>query len=296
MNIAPSCNSEVDSNLSFAEMAEKYKWDFTPLSQRSRGALTQDAALGLLDMIKPEDQRAQMAARMEVAMRRVGCEIIMDGDKELPRKIDEARAGDVVVDNDNMIEEITEETMTEQPTSTATATTDIQTIDLALDEPPTRPARVKRKKRSTKKNNNNDRTTNTPKSIQRRSNHFNTFGEKGEEYALAETVTRKYSKMKNSTHNRFLKIVREATDPTTNNPGDAVLHEMFTNEVRMKKHLEVDYLFYYNVSSRPNMHKRTILDQALKIWTTRIANAKDGKPLNTTTHGVYVRHRESVVF
>eukprot|EP00536_Pseudo-nitzschia_multiseries_P018949 jgi/Psemu1/58178/gm1.58178_g len=120
-------------------------------------------------------------------------------------------------------------------------------------------------------------------------NHFNTFGEKGEVYALAETITRKYSKMKNSTHNRFHKIVREATDPTTNNPGDAVLREMFTKEVRMKNHLDVDYLFYYNVSGPRNMHKRTILDQALKIWTTRIANAKDGKPLNTTTHGVYVR-------
>eukprot|EP00536_Pseudo-nitzschia_multiseries_P015398 jgi/Psemu1/42406/gm1.42406_g len=78
--------------------------------------------------------------------------------------------------------------------------------------------------------------------------------------------------MKNSTHNQFHKIVREATDPTTNNPGDAVLHEMFTKEARMKNHLEVDYLFHYNVSGPPNMHKRTILDQALKIWTTRIAN------------------------
>eukprot|EP00536_Pseudo-nitzschia_multiseries_P009247 jgi/Psemu1/22674/gm1.22674_g len=110
MNIAPSSNSEDDRNLSFAEMAEKYDWDFTPPSQRSPEPLTQqDAALGLLDMIKPEDQRAQMAAQMEVAMRRVGCELIMDGDKELPLIIDEAGAGDAI-DNDleNMIEKITE--------------------------------------------------------------------------------------------------------------------------------------------------------------------------------------------
>eukprot|EP00536_Pseudo-nitzschia_multiseries_P003537 jgi/Psemu1/8061/gm1.8061_g len=92
MNIPPSSNSEADSNLSFAEMAEKYKWDFTPPSQRSRGALTQDAALGLLDMIKPEDQRAQMAARME--------------------------------NNQQQQQQ-------QQPT------TNNQTIDLALDEPPT---------------------------------------------------------------------------------------------------------------------------------------------------------------
>eukprot|EP00536_Pseudo-nitzschia_multiseries_P010140 jgi/Psemu1/25127/gm1.25127_g len=116
-------------------MAEKYKWDFTPPSQWSRGALTQEAALGLLDMIKPEDQRAQMTARMEVAMRRV-----------VPLVKDEAAASNVNDnDDDNMIEEITE---TEQPTAAAaatttrTTTTDDKTIDLTLDEPPTRPARV----------------------------------------------------------------------------------------------------------------------------------------------------------
>eukprot|EP00536_Pseudo-nitzschia_multiseries_P012528 jgi/Psemu1/32375/gm1.32375_g len=279
-----------DSNLSFADLAEKYKWDFTPPSQ-SRGPLTQEAALGLLDMIKPEDQRAQMTARME----------------ELPLVIDEqAAAGAGDDDDENMIEEITEEeTMTEQqPTATTTTT---KTIDLALDEPPTRPARVSiepprsilrnpyrrrgRKEAQTRTTIATTTTTEQPtatndfdmtasaqehtEKIYNNANHFNTFGEKGEEYALAETITRKYSKMKNSTHNRFHKIVREATDPTTNNPGDAVLHEMFTKEVRMKNHLEVDYLFYYNVSGPRNMHKRTILDQALKIWTTRIANAKD---------------------
>eukprot|EP00536_Pseudo-nitzschia_multiseries_P007306 jgi/Psemu1/17621/gm1.17621_g len=301
-------------NLSFADLAEKYKWDFTPPSQ-SWGPLTQEAALGLLDMIKPEDQRAQMTARME----------------ELPLVIDEAAAGNNDGDGVNMIEEITEEeTMTEQPTAATTTTTDNKTIDLAFNEPPTRPARVSikpsrlilrnpyrrrgRKEAQTRTTTMTTTTTTTTttteqptatattnnfdmtasaqeytEKIYNKANHFNTFGEKGEEYALAETITRKYSKMKNSTHNRFHKIVREATDPTTNNPGDAVLHEMFTKEVRMKNHLEVDYLFYYNISGPPNMHKRTILDQALKIWTTRIANAKDGKPLNTTTHGVYVQ-------
>eukprot|EP00536_Pseudo-nitzschia_multiseries_P016950 jgi/Psemu1/48578/gm1.48578_g len=280
MNIPPasSTNSQDDSNLSFADLAEKYKWDFTPPSQ-SRGPLTQEAALGLLDMIKPEDQRAQMTARMEVAMRRVGCELIMDGDKELPLVIDEqAAAGDD--DDENMIEEITEEeTMTEQQPTATTTTTTTKTIDLALDEPPTRPARVSiepprsilrnpyrrrgRKEAQTRTTIATTTTTEQPtatndfdmtasaqeytEKIYNNANHFNTFGEKGEEYALAETITRKYSKMKNSTHNRFHKIVREATDPTTNNPGDAVLHEMFTKEVRMKNHLEVDYLFYYNI-------------------------------------------------
>eukprot|EP00536_Pseudo-nitzschia_multiseries_P015471 jgi/Psemu1/42729/gm1.42729_g len=259
----------------------------------------------------------------------------MDGDKELPLVIDEAAAGNNNDDdNDNMIEEITEEIMTEQPTAAAAAaaatatataaTTNDKTIDLVLDEPPTRPARVSiepsrsilrnpyrrrgRKEAQTRTTttteqptatatatattDNFDMTTSAQEYIEKiynNANHFNTFGEKGEEYALAETITRKYSKMKNSTHNRFHKIVQDATDPTTNNPGDAVLHEMITKEVRMKNHLEVDYLFYYNISGPPNMHKRTILDQALKIWTTRIANDKDGKPLNTTTHGVYVR-------
>eukprot|EP00536_Pseudo-nitzschia_multiseries_P000811 jgi/Psemu1/1821/gm1.1821_g len=143
MNIPPtsSTNSQANSNLLFADLAEKCKWDFTPPSQ-SRGALTQEAALGLLDMIKPEDQRAQMTARMEVAMRRVGCELIMDGDKELPLVIDEAAACDDDNNNggDNMIDEITE---TEQPTAAAAATTTTdKTTDLALNEPPTRPARV----------------------------------------------------------------------------------------------------------------------------------------------------------
>eukprot|EP00536_Pseudo-nitzschia_multiseries_P019525 jgi/Psemu1/61164/gm1.61164_g len=100
-NIPPtsSTNSQADSNLSFADLAEKYKWDFTPPSQ-SRGPLTQEAALGLLDMIKPEDQRAQMTARIEVTMRRVGCELIMDGDKELPLVIDEQTAAGGDDDND----------------------------------------------------------------------------------------------------------------------------------------------------------------------------------------------------
>eukprot|EP00536_Pseudo-nitzschia_multiseries_P009784 jgi/Psemu1/24267/gm1.24267_g len=80
-------------------------------------------------------------------------------------------------------------------------------------------------------------------------NQFNTFGEKGEEYALAETVTRK-----------------EATDPAKHSPGDAILHEMFTKEIRMKNYLEEAFLFYYNISSPRNMHKRAILDQALKIY------------------------------
>eukprot|EP00536_Pseudo-nitzschia_multiseries_P005598 jgi/Psemu1/12953/gm1.12953_g len=140
-----------DEWLDYRKEGAKYKWDFTPPSQRSQGALTQEAALGLLDMIKPEDQRAQMTARMEVAMRRVGCELIMDGDKGLPLVIDEAAASNVDDNDDNngnnMIEEITE---TEQPTAAAaaTTTTDNKTIDLALDERPTRPARVFKPSRS----------------------------------------------------------------------------------------------------------------------------------------------------
>eukprot|EP00536_Pseudo-nitzschia_multiseries_P009791 jgi/Psemu1/24275/gm1.24275_g len=238
MNIPPasSTNSQDDSNLSFADLAEKYKWDFfTPPSQ-SRGPLTQEAALGLLDMIKPEDQRAQMTARMEVAMRRVGCELIMDGDKELTLVIDEqAAAGDDDEGDgdENMIEEITEEeTMTEQqPTATTTTTTTTKTIDLALDEPPTRPARVSiepprsilrnpyrrrgRKEAQTRTTIATTTTTEQPtatndfdmtasaqeytEKIYNNANHFNTFGEKGEEYALAETITRKSNRSYNKT-------------------------------------------------------------------------------------------------
>eukprot|EP00536_Pseudo-nitzschia_multiseries_P009785 jgi/Psemu1/24268/gm1.24268_g len=106
--------------------------------------------MGLYAIIPKElggDKRAQMAAQMEVAMRRVSCELIMEGEKKLPLVIDEKGATDGNDDDDdeeNMIEEITETTEknNDNNNNNNNNNDNNQTIELVLNEPPTRPARV----------------------------------------------------------------------------------------------------------------------------------------------------------
>eukprot|EP00536_Pseudo-nitzschia_multiseries_P001308 jgi/Psemu1/3015/gm1.3015_g len=122
-----------------------------------------------------------------------------------------------------------------------------------------------------------DRIKNCAKPLLTNLNHFNTFGDKD------------YAKKVIRNHARFIQIVADATDPAKNNPGDEVLYEMFTKKEVMNDGLTLlDYLFYKTVSGKPNKQSNTIMDQALKIWTTHVTNLKTGKPLDFETHQVYI--------
>eukprot|EP00536_Pseudo-nitzschia_multiseries_P015683 jgi/Psemu1/43417/gm1.43417_g len=125
------------------------------------------------------------------------------------------------------------------------------------------------------------------KMIYHNPNRFNTFGEDGDRFTNAESNTESYAKKVVRTHDRFIQIVADATDPAKNDPGDAVLHEMFTKKVTMKDEIREDYLFYYHVSGAKSLQSKTLVDQATKIWTTNIKNLVSGDPLNFKSHHMY---------
>ena len=53
--------------------------------------------------------------------------------------------------------------------------------------------------------------------------------------------------------------------------------------------LTEDYLFYQSVGGKLGPLKKTLMNQALMIWTLNIKNTKIGEPLNTNTHSLYIR-------
>eukprot|EP00536_Pseudo-nitzschia_multiseries_P012366 jgi/Psemu1/31810/gm1.31810_g len=110
-------------------------------------------------------------------------------------------------------------------------------------------------------------------------NHFNTFGEDGDRFTNAELNTEAYAKKVVRNHDRFIQIVADATDPAKNDPGDAVLHEMFTKKI----------IFYYRASGAKSLQSKTLVDQAMKIWTTTINYLVSGDPLNFKSHHTYSR-------
>eukprot|EP00536_Pseudo-nitzschia_multiseries_P014517 jgi/Psemu1/39025/gm1.39025_g len=118
-------------------------------------------------------------------------------------------------------------------------------------------------------------------------NRFNTFGEDGDRFTNVESNTEVYAKKVVRTHDQFIQIVADATDPAKNDPGDAVLHEMFTKKVTMKDGIQEDYLFYYHVSGAKSLQSKTLVNQAMKIWTTNIKNLVSGDPLNFKSHHTY---------
>ena len=65
------------------------------------------------------------------------------------------------------------------------------------------------------------------------------------------------------------------------------MFEMFTKKVHMNDGLTEDYLFYKNVAGKPDALKRTLMSQALMIWTLNIKNTKTGETLDRKTHSVY---------
>eukprot|EP00536_Pseudo-nitzschia_multiseries_P011062 jgi/Psemu1/27741/gm1.27741_g len=89
-------------------------------------------------------------------------------------------------------------------------------------------------------------------------------------FTNAKSNTEAYAKKVVRNHARFIKLVADATDPAKNDPGDAVLHEMLTKKVIMKYGIREDYLFYYHISGAKGLQSKTLVDQALKIWTTNI--------------------------
>eukprot|EP00536_Pseudo-nitzschia_multiseries_P013566 jgi/Psemu1/35624/gm1.35624_g len=127
------------------------------------------------------------------------------------------------------------------------------------------------------------------KMIYHNPNRFNTFGEDGDRFTNAESNTEAYAKKVVRTHDRFIQIVADATDPAKNDPGDVVLHGMFTKKVTMKDGIQEDYLFYYHVSGAKSLQSKTLVDQAMKIWTTNIKNLVSGDPLNFKSHHTYSR-------
>eukprot|EP00536_Pseudo-nitzschia_multiseries_P008483 jgi/Psemu1/20520/gm1.20520_g len=142
---------------------------------------------------------------------------------------------------------------------------------------------------------NYTRLHNYAKTLLTISNHFNTFGDKGEDFENADANTKEYSKSQIRNHDNFIKLIANATDPAKNDPGDEILYEMFTKKELLNDGLTVDYLFYERtVSGKPNKQSKTIMDQALKIWTTHVTNLKNGKPLDFETHQVYIRKLVSV--
>eukprot|EP00536_Pseudo-nitzschia_multiseries_P012887 jgi/Psemu1/33371/gm1.33371_g len=129
------------------------------------------------------------------------------------------------------------------------------------------------------------------KMIYHNPNRFNTFGEDGDQFTNAKSNTEAYAKKVVRTHDQFIQIVADATatDPAKNDPGDAVLHEMFTKKVTMKDGIREDYLFYYHVSGAKSLQSKTLVNQAIKIWTTNIKNLVSGDPLNFKSHHMYSR-------
>eukprot|EP00536_Pseudo-nitzschia_multiseries_P014753 jgi/Psemu1/40071/gm1.40071_g len=57
----------------------------------------------------------------------------------------------------------------------------------------------------------------------------------------------------------------------------------------MKDGIREDYLFYYHVSGAKSLQSKTLVDQAMKIWTTNIKNLVSGDPLNFKSHHTYSR-------
>ncbi|VEU43186.1 unnamed protein product [Pseudo-nitzschia multistriata] len=101
-------------------------------------------------------------------------------------------------------------------------------------------------------------------------NAFNTLG--SDEYATAESSSKGYAKKRKGCLNRFVRTILDATDPESNTPGDKVMYEMFTKKVPTNDGLTEDYLFYKNVGGKLNALKKTLMNQALMIWTLNIKN------------------------
>eukprot|EP00536_Pseudo-nitzschia_multiseries_P004685 jgi/Psemu1/10541/gm1.10541_g len=93
------------------------------------------------------------------------------------------------------------------------------------------------------------------KMIYHNPNGFNTFGEDGDRFTNAESNTEAYAKKK----------------------------------VTMKDGIREDYLFYYHVSGAKSLQSKTLVDQAMKIWTTNIKNLVSEDPLNFKSHHTYSR-------
>eukprot|EP00536_Pseudo-nitzschia_multiseries_P015012 jgi/Psemu1/40940/gm1.40940_g len=190
----------------------------------------------------------------------------MEGNKELPLVIGERGGNDNDNDNDNdddddddddeekMIEEITETTETTNNNNNNNNNGDNQTIQLALNKKTTTMTEEPTTTTTTAAaaTNNFDMTTcarEYMEKIYNNVNHFkNTFGEKEEEYAVTETVTRRRC-------SPTLDVYERSEDEEPPRGGFSLLLQ-------------------WKLPTK--LHKRTILDQAIKIWTTRIANTKDG--------------------
>eukprot|EP00536_Pseudo-nitzschia_multiseries_P009149 jgi/Psemu1/22471/gm1.22471_g len=60
--------------------------------------------------------------------------------------------------------------------------------------------------------------------------------------------------------------------------------QMFTKKELMNDNLTEGYLFHKTVSRKPNKQSKSIVDQALKIWTTHLTNLQNGKLLDFKMH------------
>eukprot|EP00536_Pseudo-nitzschia_multiseries_P013479 jgi/Psemu1/35284/gm1.35284_g len=275
------------TNLSFQDLWEANN----PPAPYTPGPMTQDAANSLLDIMK------QPTPRSADPFRNVGCLLSFgEGDELQPLQIDQ-NGGDGDGDDDAGADN----------NSSNNNNNNNQTIELEA-EPTTRstrsnrPVRVSLEPTPTSNRIRNPyakQYNNNSKSSQRQTNKQKDVEEKERE--REEAAEQKQAAEPEEQEDKEVEdeeidanVAADKYYPAKNDPGDAVLHEMFTKKVTMKDGIREDYLFYYHVSGAKSLQSKTLVDQAMKIWTTNIKNLVSRDPLNFKSHHTYSHQLFSV--
>eukprot|EP00536_Pseudo-nitzschia_multiseries_P004192 jgi/Psemu1/9450/gm1.9450_g len=280
-----------------------------PPAPYTPGPMTQDAANSLLGIMK------QPTPRSADPFRNVGCLLSFgEGDELQPLQIDQDGShgdNDAGANNNSSNNNNNNQTIELEAEPTTRSTRSNRPARVSLEPTPTSSNQIRNPYAKQYNNNSKSSRRQTKKQKQKQKDEEEKEREREEaaeqkqaaepeeqdedkevedaEEIDANSNTEAYTKKVVRTHDQFILIVADATDPAKNDPGDAVLHEMFTKKVTMKDGIREDYLFYYHVSGAKSLQSKTLVDQAMKIWTTNIKNLVSGDPLNFKSHHTYSR-------